>query len=235
MSNLKNKLSVILLICALIFLMVEIKFSLTGNVTSEYFGGKLFLIRIIGFVLLFISILMLTTNKSLDAVIIPTGDLYERNIRRAKKGVEKSAKYYLITGYIDKNKPVKESQIAEIYNELRKYGIKPSQMKIESESKDSLDNILYSLNKLKGLKRIGIVSYPEHLKRFEYIINKGKKEGIINKEIEFVEIPTEQNIKEKTYGILGNIKEKYRLRNGVEKAKYNKPSIIGRTIKKIME
>lgn len=235
MANFKSKTGIFLLIFSLIFLIFGIKFNLTGNVILEYFNGKSLVLRVVGFILLFISILMLTGRRSLDAVIIPTGDLYERNIRRTKRGVEEKAKYYLISGYLDKDKPIKESQITDIYTELRKYGIKPSEIKIENKSKNTLENAIYSLNKLKGLKRIGIVSYPEHLKRFEYIINKAKKEGLVDEDIKIIKIPTKQTLKEGIYGVLGNIKEKYKLKGGIKRAQENKIGWFGKLIKKVLD
>lgn len=210
------------------------KFNSTGNFIREYFNNNFMLIHLLGLILLVFGIILFLERKSLDAVIIPTGG-YEKNIKRTKRAKDEEAKYYLISGYINKNRPIKESQTADIYRELRRYGIKPSQMIIESRAKDSLDNVIYSLGKLKGLKSIGIVSYPEHLKRFEYIINKAKKEGIVNKDIEIVKIPTKENLKEKVYGVLGNIKERYKLRNGIEKARHNKTGWFGEVIKKIID
>ena len=177
----KKKIGIFLLICSFILLIWGINSNLTGNVISEYFSNTLTIIHILGLIFLLFGAVLFLERKSLDAVIIPTGHLYERNIKRAKRGSEEKAKYYIISGYLDKNKPVRESQTADIYNALIKYGINSSDIKIERRSKDSLENAIFSLNKLKGLKTIGIVSYPEHLKRFEYIINKAKKElSILN-------------------------------------------------------
>jgi hypothetical protein len=234
MRGFKRKIGVFLLICSFIFLIWGINSNLTGNLIREYFNNNFMLIHLLGLILLIFGIILFLERKSLDAVIIPTGG-YEKNIKRTKRAKDEEAKYYLISGYIDKNRSIKESQTADIYKELRKYGIKPSQMIIESRAKDSLDNVIYSLGKLKGLKIIGIVSYPKHLKRYEYIINKAKKEGIVDKDIEIVKIPTEENLKEKVYGVLGNIKERYKLRNGIEKAQKNKTGWFGKVIKKIID
>jgi len=240
MSSFRSKIGIFILICSFIFLIFGFNFNLTGSVIAEYFKEKYFIFRMAGFVSLFISILMLTERRDLDAImldaiIIPIGNKYKRNIRRAKKGAEEEAKYYVISGYRDKNRPIKESQTADIYRELRKYGIKPSEIKIESESRDTLENAMNSLNKLKGLKRIGIVSYPEHLKRFNYIINKAKKEGFIDEDIEIVNIPTEETFMEKAYGVVGNIEERYRLRNGIERAQKKKNSWVRKVVKKVLE
>jgi uncharacterized SAM-binding protein YcdF (DUF218 family) len=234
MQYFKDKIGLFLLVCAFIFLTFGCKLSFTGNSIQDYFSNNIFIPHIIGIILLFVSLLILTASKSLDAVIIPSGG-FEKSVDRARIAGEKEAKYYLISGYIDKGKPIKESQAAAMYNELRKYGIKPSKMKIEGEAKDSLDNIIYSINKLKGLKKIGIVSYPEHLKRFEYIVNKAKKEGIIDEDVEIVKIPTKENAREKMYGIFGNIKEKYRLRKGINKTKEKKAGFFGQIMKKLID
>lgn len=240
MSQFRNKIGIFILVCSFIFLTFGFNFNLTGSVIAEYFKEKYFIFRMVGFVSLFISILMMTERRSLDitildAIIVPTGNKNERNITRAQVGAKEKAAYYVISGYRDKNKPMKESQTADVYRELRKYGIKPPEMKIESESINTLENAIDSLNKLKGLKRIGIVSYPQHLKRFNYIINKAKKEGLVDEDIEIVNIPTKETFMEKAYGVLGNIKERYRLRRGIEKAQKAKRSWIGDLIKKVLE
>ena len=211
-----KKLGVFLLVVSLILLLIGFNVKITGQTIG---GGNFFsLFKILGISLFFISLLMLASKRTLDAIIIPLGPSYKEDIERTKRALKeyekKGTKYFVISG--EKGKPkLKESQ-SNIYKELRKYGIKPSQMKIEGKSKNTLENVIYSLKKLKGVKDIGIVSYPKHHERFEYIINKAKKEGIIPGNIRIHKIKTKQTPKEWIYGTLANIKERYRLRKGIK-------------------
>jgi len=218
---------------SIIFLSIGIK-GITGNIIKEYFQGDFLSLHIIGLVFLLVSFLILSSRKTLDAIIVSTGD-EKSDIERPKKASKQKAKYYVISGEIDKTRPIKEQQTATIYRELRKQGIKPSQVKIEGKSGDTLENALYSLKKLKGMKNIGIVSYPQHLKRFKYIINKAQEENLIPNNLNITYIPTKETSKDKIYGFLGLLKEKYRLRHGIEEAKKHKTGWVGNSLKKVLE
>jgi uncharacterized SAM-binding protein YcdF (DUF218 family) len=175
---------------------------------------------ILGFIFLIGSFATSISRKNLDAIIIPTGPSFEecreRTIRAIKEYRGKDTKYFVISG--EKGKPkLRESQRYGIYKELRKHNIKPSQMIIEGKSSDTLENALYSLTKLKKMENIGIVSYPKHLERFKYIIDKAKNEKLIPANITIEYIPTKQTFIEWIYGTLANIKEKYRLKKGINK------------------
>lgn len=169
----------------------------------------------------------------MDEIIVPTGD-ETSDIDRPKAASKVKADYFLISGYIDNNRPIKNQQTATIYRELRKKGITPEHMKIEGKSHDSLENALYSFEKLEGMKNIGISSYPMHLKRYKEIVKEMKKEGMISKDVHVTYIPTKESFNEKVYGILGLIKEKYRLRHGIKEAQKNKTGWFGNLIKKVV-
>ena len=119
MVNIKRRASIFLLICSFIFLTFEFKLSLTGNFINEYFSNNFVLPHLIGLILFIMGIIFFLQKTSLDAIIIPTGG-DEKNIKRTKRAAEEKAKYYLISGYIDKNEHIKNSQTAGIYRELRK-------------------------------------------------------------------------------------------------------------------
>jgi hypothetical protein len=80
--------------------------------------------------------------------------------------------------------------------------------------------MLYSLKKIKdkGGREVGIVSYPWHLERFNEIVKRGKKEGLIDEDFNIHRIETNQSIKQGIYGILGEILQIYRLRHGIKKS-----------------
>ncbi|MCX6749235.1 MAG: YdcF family protein [Candidatus Pacearchaeota archaeon] len=152
---------------------------------------------------------------------MPTGPSYDIDAKRTKKayeeGKENKGQVYLISGRIDK--PLKTSQVYSIYKQLRGYDIHPRQMLIEGKSANTLENVLFSLEKLKkrGAHDIGIASSPIHLDRFEYIIKKAKEKGIIDKNFRVHRLETDESFKEWFYGVLANLKEKYRLRKGIPK------------------
>lgn len=217
--------------------------SITGNVVKENFDSFVSLnFIIIGFLLA--GILVFTTKKSLDAIIVPTSGEPEEDLERARRALEEETDYYLISGHLNKGEPIGKQSSATIYRglreteEMRKYGVNPkvkaSKIHIEGKSRDTLENALYSFSKLKGKKVVGIVSYPLHLKRFKEIIDKAKEENRISKDIKIVYLPTKETFNEKLYGILGLVKEKYRLRHGIKEAQKHKTGWFGNLIKKIV-
>jgi len=214
----KKKRSALILLLLSVFLF-SLNFS--PNLTGAFVNGNQSIFNILtllGFVFLMASFIIFTSRQTLDAIIIPTGG-FKENAKRTKRALaeyeKRGTKYFVISG--EKEKPkLRESHRNQIYRELRKYGIKPSQMKIEGKSKNTLENALYSLKKLRGFKDIGIVSYPEHLERFEYIVKKAKEGGEIPKDVTIHQIKTKQTLQEWIYGTLANIKERYRLRKGIK-------------------
>jgi len=220
-------------------------FSITGHVISDkkYFS----LTNIIGFALLFLSFILMTSRKSLEAIVIPAGKK-EENKTRAKRGRDyynNDEQYFIISGGRG-DEPLRESDMAEIYNELREaeklriYGkkpkIKPSQIVVEGRSADTLENVLYSLQKLKSnTGEITFVSYPLHLRKMRMIMKKAREEGLVPGGLKERYVPTSQNISEFIYGVLALAKEKYRLRNGIKEAQKNKTGEFGNFVKRLLE
>ena len=228
----KNWLGFACLFLALIIFSTDIS-NITGNIINENFDESFVPLNLIAVCFLFASILVFTSKKGLDAIIVPTGDEVS-DVERPRTAAKVKSKYYLVSGYIDKRSPISEQQTATIYRELRRNGITPGHMKIEGKSHDSLENALYSFEKLKGMEEIGIVSYPLHLKRYEKIIDVMKEEGKLSKDMKIIYIPTKESFKNKIYGILGLIREKYRLRNGIKEAQKHKMGWFGNLIKGIV-
>ncbi len=239
--RLKKKMGFLLLVCSFLFLFVGINFNITGNIVNDYFSNNFMGLHILGFIFLIGGLALFIEQKSLDYLIVPTGDSVESNLIRAKKGREQKSKHYIISGIIKGS--LRDSKTKKIYDELRNVGggykenqeIKPSQIIIEGKSKDTLENMIYSLKKIKNAKNVGIVSYPEHLKRFKMIIKEAKKEGKVPKSLKVKYIPTKQNLWEKAYGVLANVKEKYRLRKGLDEAMKKETKGFGKFLKKSLE
>jgi len=219
----KRKIGSFILIISIIILLISSITQITGNVISENFPNITNYLFIIGLTLLFLSYFILGHKKSLDAIIIPTGPSNEIGRERAERAVKENEEidYFLISGNINKPSNVKNrlkgSQQQSIYKELRNHGIKPSEMRIEGKSKDTIENVLNSFEKLKksGAKDIGISSNPSHLDRFEEIIDRAKKEGIIDKDFRIYRLETKETPGMKLYGVLANIMNDYKLRKGI--------------------
>lgn len=235
----------LLLIVSMGFILAG-SFSITGFSVSQNTITSLNT-SYIGFIMLLVSLLLMTSKNSLEAIVIPTGQRKE-NFVRARKGVNyysnPETQYFIISGGRG-SKKLRESERADIYRGLRAAGytgkkgegpeIKPSQMIIEGKSKDTLENVLYSLRKLRpGTKQIDFVSYPGQLDRFKLIIEKARKEGLVPEGLKVKYIPTHQNLKEFVYGILALAKEKYRLRNGIKEAEKHKTGKLGNLAKKVI-
>jgi len=199
-------------------------FSFTGEVIG--FQNKFNILNFLGILILFISLILLTSKKSLEAIVIPTG---QEDIERAETGRRyqtKEDQYFIISGGKGAGS-LSESERAHIYRELRQtkalkeFGkepkIKPSQITIEESSTDTLENVLKTLKKLRpGTERITFVSYPLHLERFKLIMKKAREGGLVPEGLKEKYIPTEQNLYQFIYGKAALAKEKIRLRNGIK-------------------
>ena len=217
----KRILSSVFLLIALFVLSLP-HITITGDAISEIPQGQN-IIYIISLAFFLVSVFFFIARKSLDAIIIPTGKEREdeqRTSRGLKEYKERGSKYFVISGNIDEKNNLRESQTYGIYKQLREHDIKPSQMIIEGKARDSIQNILYSLKKIKdkGGREVGIVSYPLHLERFNEIVKRGKKEGLIDEDFNIHRIETDQSIKQGIYGILAEILQEYRLRHGIKKS-----------------
>ncbi len=184
-------------------------------------------------IVLFLIFFVLISRRKLDAIIIPTGPSHEIDRERASVAAKryahgKGVDYLIISGELG-DKGLKKSQRVDIYRTLREYGVKAGDIRIEDKSKNSLENLLYSLKKVKkkGVKRVGIASSPSHLDRFKDIFDAAKKQGLIDKNFRLYKIRTKESIKDRVYGLFSRLFYRYELSKGIEKAKERKtPSWI---------
>lgn len=95
---------------------------------------------------------------------------------------------------------------------------------IEGESKNSLENLLNTIKKVKkkGAKSIGIASNPSHLDRYEDILKQAKKEGIVDKNFKIYRIETDESFADKFYGAISRLFYRYKLSSGLDEAKKRK-------------
>ena len=200
----KNIIGTVLFVMGLAFLLEPASFNITGNVILENSQIGFSYFYIVGITFLFASMVIFASRQSLDAIIIPTGggewdpenQMYSQDRERAKTAIEhkkelKGDKYFVISGHKGEGKEnIRKGQSYSIYKFLRRHGIKPSQMIVEGKSHNTLENVLYTLKKIKereekdGVKRpwnIAFVSYPGHLKRLEDFENEAVRKDLVDK------------------------------------------------------
>jgi len=168
------------------------KFSSTGNVIREDFNVNFFPLNLITIGLLLASILIFTSKKSLDYLLIPDG-----SEKLLKKRGQTTAEEF----------EKRQGNIRKIYI---------------MKGKDSEEDILELGKMLKGGERVGIVTFPEHYLEYRELIRKAKRDGKFPKFVKVKEINTRKfgkdfqekwyNFKESVYGHLGLWEERLKKR-----------------------
>ena len=200
---------------ALSLILVVIKF--TFSPTGAFIGPamKSSYSTFLGLAFFIVSFLMFTSRQTLDAIMIPTGG-EKLNVPRTKKALEKKDSlkddgYFVISGYYPHGnlEGMKKSQDYSIYKDLREHGVVPKDVMIEGQAHDTLENVLYSLKKMKqraekenrkGRIDVGIVTYHGHFERFEDFHRMAVSRGLIKRDdFRLHEIPTEETTKDKRY------------------------------------
>jgi len=220
-----------------IILIIFGNFNLTGDVISDYINFS-YIPNVIALTLIFLSLILFMARKGIDAIVIPTGGgefdekegMYQMDRDRARTALEHGGDlekegYFVISGYMGGNKKeISEGQSYSIYKFLRRHGIKPSQMMVEGKSHDTLQNVVYTLKKIKAREQkegdekpwdVAFVSYPGHLNRFEDFVKQAEKKGIVGQgDFIFHKIPTgEETLEERKYenNLLRKLKHLHKL------------------------
>lgn len=177
---------------------------------------------ILGAALVLTGILVLSSKRTLDAIIIlgnPSEKTVKRRTERAIRGKDEEGNestVFILTGGqtpgLDNTKYHSEAQI--VYKQLRDRGIRPMQMRAETRSTDSIENIVYALEKVQeaGATEIGVASYPGHLDRIEEIIEEGQKTGKFDREIHIHRLETEATTRDRLYEPIAGLLTRYKLR-----------------------
>ncbi|MCK5624679.1 hypothetical protein KAI04_02460 [Candidatus Pacearchaeota archaeon] len=181
----------ILLILAFIVFFFE-KFSVTGNIIKDNFNMNFLPLNLIVIGLLLASILIFTSKKSLDYLLIPDGS----------EGLLKKRKQTTIKEF-----ERREGNIKKVYI---------------MKGKDSEEDILKLGKMLKGGERVGIVTFPEHYLEYRELIRKAKRDHRFPKFVKVKKVNTREpgkdfpekwyNLKESIYGHLGLWEEKLKKR-----------------------
>jgi uncharacterized SAM-binding protein YcdF (DUF218 family) len=210
--GLNKKLGILLLILSFFLLFSGINTEtsiITGNVFGDYFQSQHLWGHIVGLIFLIASIGLIAQNKGLEAIMIPTGPTEHAVLQRAKEGIKQydadSSRLIVISGQFkdkgDKQEDFKNSKPIKIYKEMRKAGIPKGHFIFESDSYNTQQNIIKTLDKLKdeNISGITVVTDKRHGRRFEMMFSKAKKKGIISKNLE---INIDSNGIENSYGAL---------------------------------
>ncbi|MBU0760836.1 MAG: glycosyltransferase [Nanoarchaeota archaeon] len=212
--KIKQPIGIILIIIGMVLLVNQIsqKINLSPPDKTTYFP------YILGIAFLFIGMLILTSRKTLDAIIILGNPSEETVKKRTKRALEAKAEkggdstVFLITGGktsgLDK-KAHSEAQL--IYKELRKANVRPVDIRAETRSNDTIENLVNVLKKVDGTE-IGVVSYPGHLDRVNEIVERGKEAGLFDKRIHLYRLETKATTKDRLYGPIARLLTKYKLR-----------------------
>jgi|GEM_PF-5634325 hypothetical protein len=175
------------------------------------------LIWILMIVSFLISFFILKNLEDIKAIVIPTGSL-EEDIRRSKTAIDfvnknNLPKRCIIAGLgpdtnialgYDKNK---NDHKLDFHKDMYDYLMKNTDWTIgvDVRSLNSIENILETFP--KGTEgKYAIVSYPLHIKRIKTIVKDAKRAGKISKNLEFVYIPTKQDLRWVPYEVLSNLK-----------------------------
>ena len=242
-----KKLPFVFLFIGFVFLFLSVNVTFTGAVTGTYIkitNNLFFIFSLASFI---VSFVLFVVNKSLESLVIPTGTLDEDEKRvetamRSYTHTKEPRPYVLVSGEIQRNekgKPKKQSQQYLIYKELReRYQLKPSDFIIEGKSKDTLENFLYSVKKLKrkGVNNMKIATNSTQYWRFKLFEREAKKEGLIDDSFKVEPLYTSESLKEFVYGALAYVKDYFRVKSAgsLEKAKNQRTGNFGRFFKNIL-
>ena len=241
-----RKLPVSLFLFGLIFLVASLEVNLTGNAISTEISIQNNIFFIMSLSLIFGSAIFYIKGKSLETIVIPAGGerLNEKRIQSAMRSYSHSKEkpYVLVSGYMDRDKKgrvLKETQQYQIYKELReKYDLKSSDMIIEGKSKDTLENFLYLLDKLKKKKinHLKVATSKTQYWRFKLFEQEAKEEGLIGESFEIEPLYTKESFPEFMYGTLAYVKDYFRVKgtDSLEEARKSRTGILGKFIKKVI-
>jgi hypothetical protein len=211
----RNKFSkgIFFLLLSLLFLLISFSPKISGGAIGV--NTDISLTFIVSAVFFILSILIFAGRQTLDAIVIPTGtldaDILRTETAEKEKDQLKSGGYFMISGYYPHGnlKGMQKSQDYRIYKHLREKGIIPAEIRVEGQAHDTLENILYSLKKIKqmaekegrtGTLDVGIATYHGHFERFKDFYRKAVKKGLIGKtDFRLHEIPTLETEEDRKY------------------------------------
>ncbi|GEM_PF-6167013 len=127
--------------------------------------------------------LIMTRQKSLEAIMVPTGSGGKIDEQRALVGAkvyhEHPDSLVIISGIV-KGKFL-GSQSAGIYKTLRRAGVPRGHIEIEGKSKDTLENVRCASKILtdEGVQRLYVATDKDHARRIGMLFQTAKSEGLV--------------------------------------------------------
>ncbi|MFH1452327.1 MAG: YdcF family protein [archaeon] len=238
-----KKLSLVLLLVGFVFLSLSFEVTITGAVIGRGVEVSNVLFFILSLTFFIGSFVLYVVNKSLESLVIPTGNLEEdeKRVETAMRSYvrTKDKPYVLVSGEIHRDEsggPRRESQQYSIYKKLREqYGLKPSDLIIEGKSRDTLENFLNSVEKLKrkGVNHLKIATNQTQYWRFKLFEREAKREGLVDGSFEIEPLYTSESPREFVYGVLAYVKDYFRIKfaGSLEDAKNQRTGSFGNFFK----
>lgn len=233
MQSIKRRVGYFLGLLSLFFIFSSPIGSMTGFVLESNFGiyNLKFFLPIIGSFMFLLALVLLTSRVSLDMLLVPGIADKVKTQARARRAIEALSKYdpKVIVASGGKTPGLDKecrSEAEIIYRELRAAGIKPSQIRIDSKSQDTIENLINSLRKAPH-RSVGIVSNPKHLDRFEYLLGRAKEEGVVSPDVTLYRIETDETRTERVYDRFAKIADRLSLARGF-KGYRSAPSFLKR-------
>ena len=242
-----KKLALIFLLFGLFLLFFSLDISFTGLAIGKNIGISNPPLLFFSLIFFIASAVLYLSHKSLEALVIPTGGTSEVNKKRVETAMKdysgtRHKPYIIVSGVINRDErgsPLRDTPQYSIYKELRaKYGLKPSDITVEGKSEDTLENFLYSINRLKkkGINQIKIATNPTQYWRFKLFAKQAKRERLIDDSFKIEPLYTSETPREFFYGVLAYFKDYFRVKSAdsLEKAAKNKSGNLGNFLKKTL-
>jgi hypothetical protein len=195
------KLPLFLFLGGFVFLVLSFDVTFTGAVIGTDIGISNKFFFIVSLIFFIMGLILLTKSTGLEYLVIPTG-WEEPRIKKAKEELDRH--YYdgiVITGHVNKGE-LKGSHRQFYYKELRKYGIKPNQMRV-LDGIDSEEDILYLGNFVMPGDTLSFDTFPLHFHEYKLLIDKAIRDGKFPKGVKLKNLKINQGLKETIYGAAG--------------------------------
>lgn len=145
---------------------------------------------------------MRKATGKLDAIIIlgtpVEKDLIDNTRRAVEVGERIGTRIYVGTGVAVDLPGECRSQAQVAGSELKRLGIEEGRIILEGGSRNTVENLLYSLGMIDGTE-IGLCSNPRHLDRTGVIIGRGRRGGVISRDLNFYRIDANLRFLESVY------------------------------------
>jgi len=204
----KKELETLFFILALGFLLISLRFTLSGGVINvntpvsvNFFIGLFFLL--IGFIIM-------AQGEGLEYLVIPhSGRQWQTSRSKSAKDLleRRNIKRVVITGAIEHEKEMyKDKSRPSFYRVIRDAGISPKDIKL-LRGKDSEEDILYLGKMVNSGDTVYFDTFPLHYQEYKTLVRKAQRDRKFPKGVYLRNARIPQGRIEITYGILGWLEE----------------------------